>query len=60
MASGRRQFIFSADAPTDTLSQFRKLKASLDSPAFMKNVNPVLVDHIIDGYAFDAEIYIEK
>lgn len=47
MASGRRQFIFSAELTEEAQAQFKKLKGTNESP----------VDDIEDGYSFQAEIY---
>lgn len=47
MASGRRQFIFSAELTEEAQAQFKKRKGTNDSP----------VDDIEDGYSFQAEIY---
>lgn len=60
MASGRRQFIFSAEITEEAQAQFKKLKGTNDSPAFMRNVKPLFLDDIEDGYSFQAEIYTKK
>lgn len=60
MASGRRQFIFSAELSEETRAQFKKFKGADDSPAFMRNVKPLFLDDIEDGCSFQAEIYTKK
>lgn len=55
MASGRLQIIFSADISAP-LEKYRTAKRNSQAVAFLRNIEPLLLDEIVDGASFGAEI----
>lgn len=56
MASGRRQFIFSADISESVLGRHKRAKDRAQENSFLRNIKPLLIDDIVNGSSFEAEI----
>ena len=60
MASGRRQFIFSADISESGLKHHKEAKRSEQAQSFLRNSKPLLIDDIVNGSSFEAEITFKE
>lgn len=58
MASGRQQFIFSADLSSQDLPEYKRAVASSKAAVLLRNTQPMLLNDIADGATFSAEIFL--
>lgn len=58
MASGRCQLIFTANVSREGEVDLHALSSTITGPArtFMRNIKPISIDEITDGFSFDGEV----
>lgn len=57
MASGRRQFIFSADLSGSDLTKYKETVSKTKAVTMIRNTNPLLLDDLQDGSSFAVEVF---